>query len=67
MVHFRQMSRDFKDKDYPVPQLTEEERLAKGRQYGRRLAQISQQAATQQPSLSPAQPTNTGPATNSTS
>ena len=36
--------RDFKDKDYPVPQLTEEERLAKGRQYGKRFAQISQQA-----------------------
>ena len=36
---------DFKDKDYPVPHLTEEERLAKGRPILKRLAQISQQAA----------------------
>jgi hypothetical protein len=55
---------DFKDKDYPVPQLTEEERLAKGRQYGKRLAQISQPPKPQ-PSLSPAQPMNTQRGTNS--
>jgi len=57
--------RDFKDKDYPVPHLTEEERLEKGRQYGKRLAQISQQPPTPQPSSSPAQLMNTPPATNS--
>jgi hypothetical protein len=35
---------DFKDKDYPVPQLTEEERLAKGQKFLRMLAQSHQQA-----------------------
>ena len=57
--------RDFKDKDYPVPQLTEEERLEKGRQYGRRLAQISQKPKTPQPSSSQAPTLNIEPGTNS--
>jgi len=57
--------RDFKDKDYPVPHLTEEERLEKGRQYGRRLAQISQQPPTPQASSSPDPALPIQPGTNS--
>jgi hypothetical protein len=35
---------EYRDKDYPVPHLTEEERLAKGQKFLRMLAQSNQQA-----------------------